>query len=705
MISGCNDVLLTNVATVSYATAAVAYLFLSMLLLTSWRGRLHGMALTVACLLSALWATTLAYQAAAQGQPISLLTDILEILRNAGWATFLVMLLGPFRKIDSSSSQRIGPAVIFVIALYLVFSLVSLYSHRELDLPLSGSFDFKNNILVSVAMAIVGMILVEQLYRNTPAKQRWGIKFVCLGIGGAFAYDFYLYSDALFSGYVNPEIWTARGIVNALIVPLVAVSAARNPEWSLGIVVSRRILFYSAALFVSIIYLLVMAAVGYYLRFFGGSWGTVLQVAFFFGTLILLFGVLFSGTIRSWLKVTISKHFFSYNYDYREEWLRFTGTLSESELGLEERMIQALAQLVESPGGALWIRKESGNCEPVTHWNMPFTNESFNTVHGSSFQFLDSKEPPIELQEYSKNPKRGTTIALPHWLLSIPNAWLFVPLIQHQTLFGFVILAKPRSKVILNWEAIDLLKVAGNQAASHLVQHEAANALMVARQFESFNRMSTFMMHDLKNLVSQLSLLLSNAEKHEKNPEFQKDMIETVYLSIQKMKQLLEKLSSENSIEKPVSLLIDQLLQKVVESKSSFEPKPVLEITDPNLSVFADLVRLERVIGHLIQNAIEATSRNGQVRVRMMRQGNSAIIEIIDTGHGMSEEFIREKLFRPFESTKSAGMGIGVFESREYVCELGGQLKVVSSKSDGTTFRVVLPLYQHVNTLETVTLR
>jgi len=705
MISGSNDILVTSVATVSYATAAAAYLVLSILLLTSWRGRLHGMALIVACLLSTLWAATLAYQAAAQEQPISLLTDILEILRNAGWATFLVMLLGPFRKIDSSSSQRIRPTVIFVIALYLVFSLASLYSHRALDFSLSGSFDFKNSILVSVAMAIVGMILVEQLYRNTPAKQRWGIKFVCLGIGGIFAYDFYLYSDALFFGYVNPEIWTARGIVNSLIVPLIAVSAARNPEWSLGIVVSRRILFYSAALFGSTIYLLVMAVAGYYLRFSGGSWGTVLQVAFFFGTLILLFGVLFSGTIRSWLKITISKHFFSYNYDYREEWLRFTGTLSEGELGLEERVIQALAQLVESPGGALWIRKESGNCEPVTHWNMPFTNESFNTVHVSSHQFLGSKEPLINLQEYSENPKRDTTTALPHWLLSIPNAWLLVPLIQHQTLFGFVILAKPRSKIMLNWEAIDLLKVAGNQAAGHLAQHEAANALMVARQFESFNRMSTFMMHDLKNLVSQLSLLLSNAEKHEKNPEFQKDMVETVSLSIQKMKRLLEKLSSENSIEKPVSFLIDQLLQKAVESKSSFEPKPVLEIIDPNLSVFADQVRLERVIGHLIQNAIEATSRNGQVRIRMMRQENSAIIEIIDTGHGMSEEFIREKLFSPFESTKSAGMGIGVFESREYVCELGGQLKVVSSKSNGTTFRVVLPLYQHINTLETVTLR
>jgi len=697
--------MLTSVATVSYATAAVAYLFLAILLLTSWRGRLHGMALTVACLLSALWAATLAYQATAQEQPISLFTNILEILRNAGWATFLVILLGPFQKMGFSSSQSIKPAVVFVIALYLVFSLISLYSHRELDASLFEPFDFKYSILVSVAMAIVGMILVEQLYRNTPAKQRWGIKFVCLGIGGAFAYDFYLYSDALLFGYVNPEIWTARGIVNAITVPLIAVSAARNPEWSLGIAVSRRILFYFVTLFGIAIYLLVMVAAGYYLRFSGGDWGTVLQLAFFFGALILLFGLLFSGTIRSWLKITISKHFFSYNYDYREEWLRFTGTLSEGELRLEERMIQALAQLVESPGGALWIKKESGNYEPVTHWNMPFTNESFNTFHGSSFQFLDSKEPLIEIQEYSKNPKRDTRIALPHWLISIPNAWLLVPLIQHQTFFGFVILAKPRSKVILNWEVIDLLKVASNQAASYLAQHEATNALMVARQFESFNHMSAFMIHDLKNLVSQLSLLLSNTNKHKKNPEFQKDMVETVSLSIQKMKRLLGKLSDRNSIEKPVALLIDQLLQEIVESKSSSEPKPELEVIDPNLTVFANLFRLERAIGNLIQNAIEATARNGQIRVRLMRQENSAIIEIIDTGHGMSEGFIREKLFRPFETTKSVGMGIGVFESREYICELGGQLKVVSSISGGTTFHVVLPLYQHGNNLKTVASR
>jgi putative PEP-CTERM system histidine kinase len=685
--------MLTSIATASYTMAAVAHSFLAILLLTSWRGRLHGIVLPIACLFSALWATVLAYQAT-QTSPLSLLTDVLEILRNAGWSAFLITLLGPYRQVDVSSNPRIRPAVAAIVALYIVCLAVALYSHGNFDFSSHKTIDFINNIVGSLAMAIVGMILVEQLYRNTPVKQRWGIKFACLGIGTIFAYDFYLYSDALLLRHMNPEIWTARGIVNALVVPLVAVSAARNPQWSLGITVSRRILFYSAALFGTAIYLLAMAAAGYYLRFFGGSWGTVMQVTFLFGAVVLLLAVLFSGTLRSWLRVFISKHFFSYNYDYREEWLNFTRTLSEGEHGLGERVIQALAQLVESPGGGLWIRRESDNCEPVTHWNMPLTG-GLEAVNSPFCKFLEHKEWVIELQEYARDPEKYSAITLPQWLQAIPKAWLVVPLIQHRKLFGFVVLAQPRSRVKLNWEVSDLLKVAGNQAASYLAQHEAANALLVARQFESFNRMSTFVVHDLKNLVSQLSLLLSNAEKHKKNPDFQRDMIETVYLSVQKMKRLLEKLSSGDSSEKATPLFIAGLLQEVVKSKSIVEPRPVLEILDSSLAVYANSARLERVMGHLIQNAIEATSRDGQVRVRLRGEKGFAIVEIKDTGHGMSEEFIRERLFKPFETTKSAGMGIGVFESKEYVSELGGKLEVTSSESDGTIFRIILLLHQN----------
>ena len=683
--------MLTSVAAASYTVAAIAHLVLAALLLTSWRGRLHGMVLPAACLLSVLWATFLAYQAA-RNSPLSLLADLLEILRNAGWSGFLITVLGLYQH-GNSSTTKTNPALTAIMVIYAGSLVAAVYSHADPDLASHETAGFTSSIVASLAMAILGMILVEQVYRNTPVKQRWGIKFACLGIGGIFAYDFYLYSDALLLKHINPEIWAARGIVNALIVPLIAVSAARNPNWSAGIAVSRRILFYSAALFGAAAYLLAMAAAGYYLRFFGGSWGTVMQVSFLFGALVLLLAVLFSGTLRSWLRVFISKHFFSYNYDYREEWLHFTRTLSEGEHGLGERVIQALAQLVESPGGSLWIRRESGNCESVTHMNMPASG-GLEPLQSPFCQFLENKEWVIDLEEYATNPEKYSGLALPHWLLGNSRAWLVVPLIQHRKLFGFVVLAQPRSKVKLNWEVSDLLKVAGNQAASYLAQHEAANALIVARQFESFNRMSTFVVHDLKNLVSQLSLLLSNAEKHKKNPEFQEDMIETVYLSVQKMKRLLEKLSSGDSPEKAAPLVIARLLQEAVKSKSIAEPKPILEIQDASLSVYANSSRLERVVGHLIQNAIEATARDGQVWVRLMRKNDFAVVEIKDTGHGMSEQFIHEKLFKPFESTKSAGMGIGVFESREYVSELGGELEVSSSASNGTVFRILLPLHE-----------
>lgn len=689
--------MLTNIAVFSYAMAALAFLALFVLLLTSWRGRMHGMALTVACLLTALWAGTIAFQAAL-GNSLSLLTDILEILRNAGWSIFILMLLGHFPQTNTYSPFKLKPYVVAIVTFYLLLLLATVYNYWLPESP-HGAIVFMTGIVGRVALAVIGMLLVEQLYRNTPVKNRWGIKFACLGIGGLFAYDFYLYSDAMLFRHINTEIWAARGVVNALTVPLMALSAARNPQWSLEISVSRRVLFHTAALFGSATYLLVMAAVGYYLRFFGGSWGSVLQVAFLFGAVFLLVGILFSGIFRSWLKVFISKNFYNYNYDYREEWLRFTRTLAHEGYGLGERAIQAVAELVESSGGALFISRESGNCELVARWNISLTSGS-EPLNSSFCQFLENKQWVIDLQEYNTSPGKYGAISIPQWLRNFPQAWLVVPLVLHGKLFGFVVLAHPRSKIKLDWEVIDLLKIAGSQAASFLAQQESANALMVARQFESFNRMSTFVVHDLKNLVSQLSLLLSNAAKHKDNPEFQKDMIDTVDLSIQKMKRLLERLSSGTSVEKPAPFQIEKLLQKAVAAKSAAEPKPMLEILNHGLEVLANWASLERVIGHLIQNAIEATPKDGQVLVSLIKGEGTVIIEVQDTGHGMSVEFIHERLFKPFESTKSAGMGIGVFESQEYARELGGRLEVVSSHSSGTTFRMILPCHNQDHAVE-----
>jgi putative PEP-CTERM system histidine kinase len=686
-----DSVSLTSIATYSYGLAALGFLVLGVPLLTSWRGRAHGPLLVAACLLSSFWAASLAW-AATDLLMWTDLSDGFEVARNGVWSLFLVVLLGDWREPGSRLPFGVRPTLFAAAVCYLVALAAAILGFWDLSLA--------NSVLpvtVRVMQAVGGMLLVEQAYRNKTTQERWAIKFACLGIGGMFAYDFYLYSHAMLFREVDPDIWAARGIINALTVPLLALSMRRAKSWRSPLAVSRRAMFHSAALFGSAIYLLAMGSAGYYLRYFGGSWGTVMQVTFLFGALLLLAGILFSGTFRAWLKVFISKHFYSYGYDYREEWMRFTRTLSAAGPHLGERAVQAVAALVESPGGALWQRREgagnSGSFAPVAGWEvaLPDVVEPADSV---LVRFLESTQWVIDLDEHADDPVKYEGLELPEWLRNWPRGWLVVPLMMGTKLFGFVVLQTARSRVKLNWEVLDLLEIAGSQAASYLSQQDAANELMVARQFESFNRMSTFVVHDLKNLVSQLSLMSTNAEKHKHNPEFQADMLETVSLSVQKMRLMLQKLSRIDVEEKPMPLPIDQVVRQAVANKAAFEPRPRLDLTDAGLRVLADRERLERVVGHLIQNAIEATPKEGSVTIAVLQEGDAVRIEITDTGEGMSEEFIRERLFKPFESTKSAGMGIGVFESREYINELGGRLEVISKPALGTTFKVVLPLYR-----------
>ena len=681
--------MLGRIAFTSYALCAASFLVLSILLLTRWRTHANAGATAVAAIATTLWAAAIAINTLS-ATPLFLANDLLELCRDGAWTALLIRLHGAFKPGSAPRLANLKPSVKASAGLYLAVLAGTCYLYLSAG-EANRTVALLSGILGRVALAVIGMLMVEQLYRNAPTRERWGIKFACMGIGGLFAYDFYLYSDAMLFRGLNVDIWIARGAINALTAPLIALSAARNLKWSLAISVSRRAMFHSVALFGSAIYLLAMAGAGYYLRFFGGSWGNVMQGAFLFGAVLLLIVVLFSGAFRAWLKVFISKHFYSYGYDYREEWLRFTKTLSEGGPQIAERAVHAVAALVESPAGALYLRRDSGNCEPVANWNLPLGDDVI-ALDTPFCQFLQTRQWVVDLQELRESPERYDDLALPACLEQVASGWLVVPLILRNDLCGFVVLAQSRSKLVLNWEVTDLLKVAGSQAASYLAQQESANALMVARQFEAFNRMSTFIVHDLKNLVSQLSLMVANAEKHKDNPEFQRDMLETVDLSVQKMKLLLQKLARGTTVEAPVRLHIDKLLRQAIAVKSAADPKPQLEIIDADLMVLANPARLERVIGHVIQNAVEATPKDGQVNVRLLKWHAEVVVECTDTGLGMDEEFIRERLFKPFESTKSAGMGIGVFESREYIQELGGRIEVHSQKPGGTTFRIILPL-------------
>ena len=654
------------VALCSHAVAALAFGGLAGWVLSPGRRAWpHRWAICCALLLTALWAAGVAVAvlpfATASAWRTFFLIDLTEMLRSAGWLILLQVLSG--------AGKRWLLAVLLLPALSLLAAVLAA------TMPLVRA-------AMSLSVAVLGMLLVEHLYRRAPQHARWGIKFACLGIGALFAYDFYLYSDAMLLRRLSADIWAARGVVNAFSVPLLAASLMRGPSWTPSLQLSRQIMFRSAALLGAALYLLAMAASAWYLRSIGGAWGGLMQLACLVGAALILAALLFSGSARARLKLFIGKHFYKGRYDYREEWQRFTHALADDANGLSERAIQAVAALVESPGGLLWLRHDDGNYLAVTRWNLPLPQVE-EPADGAICQLLSSRHWVIELAD-AHAPR-------PAWANGV---WLIVPMMLERSLFGFICLAPPRTALHINWEVRDVLKIAGSQAASYLAHRASADNLAVARQFESLNRMSTFVVHDLKNLVAQLSLLLVNAEKHKANPAFQDDMLSTLSHSLGKMRNLLLKLRRDHASDMASALVLDALLQRVMRDYSACEPRPSLELRDSGLLVQANGPRLARVIGHLIQNAIEATPRAGQVQVHLQKDDNCAVLEVRDTGHGMDAQFIRERLFRPFVSTKAAGMGIGVFESREYLREIGGQVQVHSEPACGTTFRITLPLHK-----------
>lgn len=610
-------------------------------------------------------------------------------MRYGAWLYFLTSLLPMARGGIGATIHRLIP-VIVTTALVLVAFGPLLADHLEpsVDWDLPGVA-----IGMWLAAAIAGLVLSEQLFRSTPGQRRWAMKPLCIGLAAVFAFDLFMFSDGLLLQAIDPELWSARGLVHALALPLVLVATARNRDWTIDVAISRGIVFGSTALLLSGLYLLTVAGAGYFVRSFGGEWGRTVQVAFLFTALLTLVVVFTSGTVRARLRVFINKNFFSYRYDYRHEWLRFTQILATpvDNQGVFERAIQSLADLVESPGGIQWWCGEDGSLRPVGRWNASSIDAC--EPQGSPFSaFLKRTGWVIDLRDVRRRPEHYEDLELPGWVDQVPLAWLVVPMVGRDGLVGFTLLLQSRTPLDLDWEVLDLLKTASRQAMAFLGHVQATEALVQSRQFEAFNRMSAFLVHDLKNLVAQQSLLLKNAERHAGNPEFQRDMLDTVRHVVERMNRLLLQLRSGTApVANPSPVDISASLEKLT---TYHAPRgETVEVETPRgLRVLAHEERLERVLGHLIQNAFDAMSGKGPVRVRVEEHGADVLIKVQDEGHGMTPEFIRDGLFKPFVSTKSTGMGIGAYESREYINELGGSMDVTSAPGVGTTFSVKIPV-------------
>lgn len=680
-----------TVALWSYGLAAVGFLAFVIRLAMGFRATARGSLMLGAVLVSAVWAlagvlvTWWPSAATWQGYVV------LDAVRYALWFAFLWSILHGREEAGAADAaprplpKWFGAILVAGLAASVVLSEAA---------PFGPALEFHAydwTYGARLGLAIAGLSMVEQLLRRAQPEARWAVRPLGVGLAGLFAFDLYFYADALLFGRLDEAVWSVRGLANALLIPLFATATARNPRWSIDMHMSRQVVFQSTALLVSAGFLLVVAAAGALVRYAGGSWGRSIQIVLLFAALLVVVFVVSSGGFRAKLRVLVNKHFFSYRYDYRKEWLRFTRTLSAetSVQGVQQRTIMALADLVESPGGVLWL-PEGDSFRPVSRCNAPAI-DAIERGDGILASFLARTNWIVDLREFAEAPERYPELELPDWLRTMPSAWLVVPLISRTELAGFVVLLNPRAAFDVNWEVLDVLKTASCQAASFMGYLRATESLLEARKFDAFNRMSAFVVHDLKNLVAQLSLMLKNAERHRDNPEFQRDMLSTVEHVVGRMNRLMLQLrTGSEPADKPRATDIAAVARRVCEAKALAHPLPELESAQVPATL-AHEDRLEHVVGHLVQNALDATAGGGTVDVRLGTEGSFVVLEVVDTGIGMSPEFVRDRLFKPFETTKSGGMGVGVYESTQYVAGLGGRIEVDSKPGAGTCVRLLLP--------------
>jgi len=627
------------------------------------------------------------------GIPLFLLLSTLsDLLRYGFWYAFLLILLRPGGATSRPAGMRwmmpLAAAVVFFGLLALTLSVLRI-----------SVFGQTSRLILVSAMAspVFALVLLEQVFRNVTEDSRWNIKPLCLGLFSAFLFDLYLFSESLLFNRLDADALSIRGAVHALVVPLLLLSMSRRSDWISKIRISPKAAFQTATLLMAGLYLLFIASVGYYVRYFGGEWGRALQLGLVFFALVILLVLGLSGAVRAKLRVFLGKHFFRYRFDYREEWLKFTHTLSAKNTPQEmgQQVIRGLADMLESPAGGLWMKtKGEAAYSQTARWNLAQTPGK-EDADSPLCQFMMSSGWVINLEEYRSYPRRYGQLKLPAWLQELARAWLVVPLMVGEELIGFVVLASARTRVDVNWEVNDLLKTAGRQAASFLAQMQATEALLEVRKFDAFNRMSAFVVHDLKNIVTQLSLMMKNAKRLSHNPEFQQDMLMTVENSLDRMRQLMLQLrEGATPPGTAFGVNLGTIIRRIETVAAARGRK--LEVQLSELVVTRGHEdRLERIIGHVVQNAFDATDPSGRVWVNLDRLGSQAQIVVGDTGKGMSRDFIRDRLFKPFQTTKQAGMGIGAYESFQYVQELGGRIEVDSELGQGTTVKMLLPLFEN----------
>ena len=642
-------------------------------------------------LLAAAFALTACWAWIGAVAPTDALFGFAESARNLVWISLLYSL-------SAASEERehglklVYAAVAGVIGLQLIEGTLELFSPSD-TIAATG-------LMLRFTTAAGALVLVHNVYAQAAPASRSHIRFAMIGLALIWFYDLNLYTSLYLNSGGAAHLLEWRGVVVALAAPLFALATRKQAAWRVRL--SRAATFQSLSLLGLCAYFALMAILATALRGTGVDWTSALMVGVLALMTVGAMVLIPSARARGWVKLKLAKHLFEHRYDYRAEWLRFTDTLGlagPEAPPLSERIVRAFADIVDAPGGLLLLSDGGRGLSVGAASDWP-GNAPQADAFDDAADFWAALEANGGVIEFEPLRSGGdSSVAAPQWFVDNVRAWAAIPLLHHQRLVGIVVLAAPEYRRQLDWEDFDLLRTAGHQAASSLAEALGQEALSHAQRFEEFNRRFAFILHDIKNLVSQLSLLARNAERHADNPEFRDDMVATLKSSVGKMNDLLARLAPQSSgrVQRIEAQSLRPILNAAIAGKR--RDREVNLLGDAGAEALVDANALEQSVGHLLQNALDA-STGEPVTVRVIRADDHVAIAIADKGVGMDGDFVRNRLFQPFASTKPGGFGIGAFEARSLITAMGGRISVDSRPGRGTTFTVILPVAQATAELE-----
>ena len=547
-------------------------------------------------------------------------------------------------------------------------------------------------LLFVMALSIVNF---ENTLRSSSGTKRWQIKNLIFGIGAILAFFIYLSSQKLLFSAIKSQYIPLTSTVLIISEAIIAVFMVRHRLLNVDIFVSRYVVYNSLAILIIGIYLIFTGIIAYGVKYFRIPFSYFFSRLLIFVAIFAVIIILFNARLRRKFQLIINRHFYKHKYEFRDKWMETIDRISSKRSVEEIRMTlkEMVSETMGAKGVSLWLC-DSNHLRYATVDDVAEDCKTLAQEHPILHR-IKAENWPFIIDEPCKSEKEGQNKEIER-LASSTGAGLCAPLMVGNEVVGFMLQGRDLSGESYRQDDFEFLKAVTTQAAVQIKNIWLTQELVTANEVDAFTKMSTFILHDLKNLTNSLSLISQNAKHNIDNPEFQKDAIRTIDSTVPRMKGLISKLSSvPKKIEiKKEEVALKALVSSVLKRLNTTGRKNVVitEEIDSIPPICIDHEAMEMVILNLITNAYEAIEKEGMIKVAASMNEGEISIKVSDTGVGISEEYIESCIFKPFRSTKKSGFGIGLYQCKTIVDAHGGKIEVESKKGAGTTFTIKLPV-------------